>query len=73
MPTYHFEKVAIKRTKKWKDPDGKRRQLTKEFCQTINPFNKNAKGLLKTRQEIIEELSEEAKRWEDGIDVSRKD
>lgn len=58
MPTYKFEEVTLKavRTK-----DGKRQQKT--FRQTINPFNKNADGSRKTREQIYSELSEEAQLW----------
>ena len=43
----HFEKVAIRATKYWKDSTGKRRQKTKEFYQTINPYNTNPDGIMK--------------------------
>lgn len=38
-----------------------RRQRT--FRQTINPFNKNAEGQVKTRAEIQEELKAQAATW----------
>lgn len=59
-----FEKVGIKATRRWRDKDGKKRQETKEFWQTISPFNKNTDGEPKTREEILVELREERNKWE---------
>lgn len=42
---------------------GKRLVRQKTFWQTINPYNKNAEGYIKTRQEIICELKETANLW----------
>jgi hypothetical protein len=42
---------------------GKRCSRTKEFYQTVNPFNKNTRGEVKTREEIYNELVTEAKAW----------
>ena len=63
MSRFMFEEVAIRVTKRWKDESGKKRQQTKKFYQTINPFNKNAKGLKKNRSEILAELKEESEAW----------
>lgn len=60
---YTFEKISIKKTKKWIDENGKKRQKTKEFFQTLNPFNKNSKGQVKTRHEIAKEIKERADEW----------
>ena len=38
-----------------------RRRMT--FEQTLNPFNKNADGLPKSRREIIAELANRASEW----------
>ena len=64
--TYTFEEVAISKTKygvcpKW----GKKYQETKQFSQTISPFNKNANGEIKTREEIYDELCVNANKWFD--------
>ncbi len=58
-----FDKVSIKGTKYWKDENGKRHQKTKEFYQTINPFNKNPDGTVKTRQQIRSEIVAERNAW----------
>ena len=61
--TYKFEEIKTKRTKRWTDEDGKKRQKTKTFSQTLNPFNKNKNGTLKTRQQIWDEINIEADKW----------
>jgi hypothetical protein len=43
-----FEQVTLRATKRWTE-NGKKRQQTKVFMQTINPFNRNADGAVKTR------------------------
>lgn len=54
----------MKGTRYWKDPvSGKRRQQTRSFIQTINPFNKNSQGLIKTRYEIVAELVKARSEW----------
>lgn len=42
---------------------GIRASLRHTFRQTINPFNKNGRGQLKTRQEILDELRVQAAAW----------
>jgi hypothetical protein len=58
--TFDVVQVTAKRT--WME-DGKKRQKTKKFEQTINPFNTNAAGIPKTRQEILVELNAERDKW----------
>lgn len=60
---YTFNEVAIKATRKWIDADGKKRQQTRKFLQTLNPFNRNAKGDPKSRDEIMTELIAERDAW----------
>lgn len=58
-----FETVSIgKFTHKWTE-NGKRRQKTEEFYQTLNPWNKNKNGDLKTREEIYAELYAKKDAW----------
>lgn len=57
-----FEKVSIKRVKRWVE-DGSNRQQTREFYQTISPFNVNADGSRKTREQIMVQIKAEADRW----------
>lgn len=61
---YVFNEVSVKAVKRWKDPvSGKPRQETRKFFQTINPFNKNAKGVPKSRDEIMAEIKKERDDW----------
>lgn len=62
--TMKFQEVALKGVHKWKDPvTGRPRQTTKKFFQTISPFNTNAKGDVKSRDEILRELTVERDAW----------
>lgn len=63
MPTHTFQEVSIKGTKRWTDTTGKKRQMTRKFYQTINPFNTNSKGVVKTREEILQELVDQRQDW----------
>lgn len=64
MTRYVFNEVSVKGVKRWKDPvNGKPRQETRKFYQTINPFNKNAAGVPKSRDEIMAEIKVERDEW----------
>lgn len=60
---YQFEEVSLKAVRRWTDADGKKRQQTKKFWQTISPFNKNADGTLKDRKQIMAELIIQRDAW----------
>ena len=59
----NFEEVSIKATRRWTDENGKKRQQTRKFFQTINPFNNGADGLPKSRDQIMSELQAEKTAW----------
>ena len=59
----NFDKVSIKATKRWTDESGKKRQQTREFYQTINPFNITKDGVMKTREQIQIEIVAERDEW----------
>ena len=63
MTWIHFDQVKLKATKRWKDADGRKRQETRTFMQTLNPFNKNIAGQVKSRAEIQDELLKERRDW----------
>jgi len=64
MPTYIFEEVKLYGSKSGKcSVCGKACTRSQKFSQTLNPFNKNEKGEIKTRQEIKEELCGELNEW----------
>lgn len=65
MVTVRFQEIKLHGIRRWKDADGKRRQETKVFSQTLNPFNKNAAGIPKSSSEIWDELRAEAKAWKE--------
>lgn len=59
-----FSVILVKATYRWKDPEtGRTRQESKKFCQTLNPFNKNAQGQQKTINEIRVELMKDRDAW----------
>ena len=62
MTRIYFDEVAVIAIKYWTE-NGRKRKKTKKFSQTINPFNKNAAGLPKSRAEIITEIMAERRAW----------
>lgn len=58
-----FDKVEYQAFKVGQCKCGKTRRRQKTFWQTQNPFNKNKKGKIKTRDEIYDELIKEAQAW----------
>jgi hypothetical protein len=62
MTIVRFQQVKLKGVRFWYE-NGKKRQETKIFFQTINPFNKNRAGLPKDRSEIFRELIIERDQW----------
>ena len=59
-----FQEIAVRGVKKFKDPGtGKQRQVTRKFCQTVNPFNKNADGTVKTPEQIRAEIIAQRDAW----------
>ncbi|QGZ42683.1 hypothetical protein IP92_04904 [Pseudoduganella flava] len=63
MTRYAFDYVGVKGVKKYRDAAGKTRQETRHFRQTLNPFNTNADGSLKTRQQILAEETIKRDAW----------
>jgi hypothetical protein len=66
MSTYTFQEVTRREQRRIKCEGGCGKTLTRTqtFMQTLNPFNKNADGELKSRQEINAELKVEAEAWQ---------
>jgi len=58
-----FEGCSLRARKRWKDDNGKWKQHTEVFSQTINPFNKDDLGFVKTRTVIFKELREEREKF----------
>jgi hypothetical protein len=65
MATVTFNEVSIQGMKSVKCASGCGRTLkrSRKFWQTLSPFNKNAAGELKTRDEIYDELRAERSAW----------
>jgi len=64
MTRYVFEEIKVKRVKKFKDAEtGRKRQVTRTFLQTLNPFNVTPEQIPKSRDQILTEINEEANRW----------
>jgi len=73
MPTYKFERVTRYVTKYVKCRGcSARLKRSATLGQTINPFNKGANGVPKTRLQIVLELEDEAGTWYPANDICRK-
>jgi hypothetical protein len=62
ITTYDAVKLPVKKSFTCR-VCGKRGTRSKTFRQTLNPWNRNAKGLIKSWGEIWRELGEEAQLW----------
>jgi len=58
-----FREISVSATKRWTDRDGKKRQKTRKFYQTVNPFNNNKDGSPKSESEIRTEIIAERDKW----------
>jgi hypothetical protein len=62
--TYRFQPVWTQRSHTGNCPVCGRKTIKKKsFEQTVNPFNKNEDGSVKTRDEVYESLKIEADAW----------
>ncbi len=66
MPTIRFQEVRYPVKRRVQCAGGCGKKLTRQttLTQTINPFNKNADGTVKTYADIWQELKAEAGRWQ---------
>lgn len=68
-----FQKVQIRARKRTTcSVCSKRLDRTKTFYQTINPFNKNKDGTIKSERQILDELSVEADAWRKDPEVCQQ-
>lgn len=74
MATVTFNEVSTHGSKSVKCAAGCGRTLkrSRRFYQTLSPFNKNAAGTLKTRDEIFEELLVERRAWVDEPETCKQ-
>lgn len=64
MAHVNFQEVSITAEKQGKcSCCNKSCKVKKKFYQTLNPFNRNADGAVKSTQEIISEISAERESW----------
>lgn len=64
MAHINFQEVSITAEKQGKcSCCNKSCKIKKKFYQTLNPFNRNSEGSVKTRQEIQEEINSERQKW----------
>ncbi|MDR0388440.1 MAG: hypothetical protein LBH73_00020 [Spirochaetaceae bacterium] len=68
-----FEEISIKAIKRWVDDNGHKRQKTKTFSQTVNPFNRDKNGAPKSRRQIYEELFRKRDAWLKADEKEAKD
>jgi len=67
MTTIKFKEIKLTASKSGKCAFcGKQAKRTQHFWQTVNPFNKNTDGSVKTSDEIKKEISKEAELWKDS-------
>lgn len=66
MTTYYFDRITARGFKRGRCAVcGKSAERSREFGQTVNPFNKNPDGTVKTAAEIRRDVNAEAKAWQD--------
>ena len=68
-----FEVVKLTGYKKFYCTCGKKVARQRTFDQTINPWNKNDQGTIKSRHEILVELRAEIVKWQSKIDECTHD
>jgi hypothetical protein len=59
-----FPEVWLGAVKRYVCACGRRCVRKKKFFQTINPYNKNAQGNMKSREEIMVQLRHDRDGWE---------
>jgi len=59
MTITNFEPIGAKKTLNFTCSDcGKKKQRVIKEKQTVNPFNKNEKGIIKTEEEVIKSVGD---------------
>lgn len=63
-PTYTFQQVAARRSHRGACPlCGKSTTRSRNFVQTINPYNRNADGTIKTLAQVRAAVEAQADAW----------
>lgn len=64
MTTYRFQEIKTSRRRSGKCPGcGKSVTRSKTFEHTVNPFNRNADGSVKSAAEVRADVNREADEW----------
>jgi hypothetical protein len=66
MTIYRFEQIKATGKKRVPCEGGCGKKVSRQmtFTKTVNPFNKNADGTVKTREEVRESVQAEAGEWQ---------
>ncbi len=69
----HYEEVYLRSTKSGKcSICNKTAKRSKKFSQTLNPWNIDDKGKVRTRDEIYKELRKDILEWQEKIVLHEK-
>ena len=63
MIRHQFEVLKFAGYKSGKCGCGKYRQRQKTFVMTVNPFNRNPDGSVKTRAQVMKDLNDVIMKW----------
>lgn len=66
---FTFPEISVKATRRWVDENGKKRQETRKFFQTVSPFNRASDGQIKTKEQINQEVFAQRDAWLKGETV----
>lgn len=70
-------KIVFEEVKSWGQRtivvDGKKKRQSKTFMQTINPFNKNLDGTVKTYGEVLKSVENERDKWVSDNSSNKKE
>lgn len=67
MPTYYYDRITARASKSGVCPGcGKAATRSQTFGQTVNPFNRNPDGTVKTAAEVRASVNSEAVAWRDA-------
>lgn len=65
MPTYRFREVKTQAKRSFVcDACGKRKRLQQTFSMTINPYNQNPDGTVRTPAEVQAAVAAKADAWQ---------
>lgn len=70
MTKVEYQVISIRGSRMEPHPEtGRKRRKSKMFSQTHNPFNKGENGEVKSKADILREVTAECRAWEKALDV----